>query len=68
MPPVVAAAVVRQLDPLLPALLQRCSGAELKQVVLEKLEARTGDRWAADDLGPLFAPTTRAGPIASRLR
>jgi hypothetical protein len=35
----------RQLDPLLPALLQHCSGAELEQVVLQKLEALTGESW-----------------------
>ena len=45
----------RQLDPLLPALPQRCSGAELEQVVRQKLEALTGESWATDDLGPLFA-------------
>lgn len=45
----------RQLDPLLPALLQRCSGAELEQVVRKKLEALTGESWASDDLGALFA-------------
>ncbi|MCP9857778.1 MULTISPECIES: hypothetical protein [unclassified Cyanobium] len=45
----------RQLDPLLPGLLQRCSGAELEQVVRQKLEALTGESWATEDLGPLFA-------------
>ena len=45
----------RQLDPLLPGLLQRCSGAELEQVVRQKLEGLTGESWATDDLGPLFA-------------
>ena len=39
----------------LPGLLQRCSGAELEQVVRQKLEALTGESWATDDLGPLFA-------------
>jgi hypothetical protein len=45
----------RQLDPLLPGLLQSCSGAELEQVVRQKLEVLTGESWATDDLGPLFA-------------
>ncbi len=45
----------RQLDPLLPALLQHCSGAELEQVVRQKLEALTGESWATGDLAPLFA-------------
>jgi hypothetical protein len=45
----------RQLDPLLPGLLQSCSGAELEQVVRQKLEALTGESWAREDLGPLFA-------------
>jgi hypothetical protein len=45
----------RQLDPLLPGLLQRCSGAELEQVVRQKLEALTGESWATENLGPLFA-------------
>jgi hypothetical protein len=45
----------RQLDPLLPALLQRCSGAELEQVVRRKLEALTGESWRGEDLAPLFA-------------
>ena len=45
----------RQLDPLLPALLQRCSGAELEQVVRRKLEALTGECWAGENLEPLFA-------------
>jgi hypothetical protein len=51
----VAPLLFRQLDPLLPALLQRCSGAELEQVVRQKLEALTGESWAREDLGPLFA-------------
>lgn len=51
----VAPLLFRQLDPLLPALLQRCSGAELEQVVRQKLEALTGESWATGDLGPLFA-------------
>ena len=51
----VAPVLFRQLDPLLPGLLQRCSGAELEQVVRQKLEALTGESWATDDLGPLFA-------------
>ena len=51
----VAPLLFRQLDPLLPALLQRCSGAELEQVVRLKLEALTGESWATGDLGPLFA-------------
>ena len=51
----VAPVLFRQLDPLLPGLLQRCSGAELEQVVRQKLEALTGESWASDDLGPLFA-------------
>jgi hypothetical protein len=45
----------RQLDPLLPALLQRCSGADLEVVVRRKLEALTGESWAVGDLAPLFA-------------
>ena len=51
----VAPGLFRQLDPLLPGLLQRCSGAELEQVVRQKLEGLTGESWATDDLGPLFA-------------
>ena len=51
----VAPVLFRQLDPLLPALLQRCSGAELEQVVRRKLEALTGESWAKGDLAPLFA-------------
>ncbi len=51
----VAPLLFRQLDPLLPGLLQRCSGAELEQVVRHKLETLTGESWATDDLGPLFA-------------
>ncbi len=51
----VAPVLFRQLDPLLPALLERCSGAELELVVRQKLEALTGESWATDDLGPLFA-------------
>ena len=51
----VAPVLFRQLDPLLPALLQRCSGAELEQVVRRKLEALTGESWATDVLAPLFA-------------
>ena len=51
----VAPVLFRQLDPPLPGLLQRCSGAELEQVVRQKLEALTGESWARDDLGPLFA-------------
>jgi hypothetical protein len=51
----VAPLLFRQLDPLLPGLLQRCSGAELEQVVRQKLETLTGESWATDDLGPLFA-------------
>jgi hypothetical protein len=35
----VAPLLFRQLDPLLPGLLQRCSGAELERVVRQKLEA-----------------------------
>ena len=50
-----APVLFRQLDPLLPGLLQRCSGAELEQVVRQKLEALTGESWAKDDMGPLFA-------------
>ena len=45
----------RQLDPLLPGLLQSCSGAELEQVVRQKLEVLTGESWVSEDLGPLFA-------------
>lgn len=45
----------RQLDPLLPGLLQSCSGAELEQVVRQKLEVLTGESWVGEDLGPLFA-------------
>jgi len=51
----VAPLLFRQLDPLLPGLLQRCSGAEIEKVVRQKLEALTGESWATDDLGPLFA-------------
>ena len=51
----VAPLLFRQLDPLLPGLLQRCSGAELEQVVRQKLEALTGESWATDNLEPLFA-------------
>jgi len=51
----VAPLLFRQLDPLLPALLQCCSGAELELVVRRKLEALTGESWATGDLGPLFA-------------
>ena len=43
-----------QLDPFLPALLQRCSGAELEQVVRTSLEALTGESWAGEDLSLLF--------------
>lgn len=50
----VAPMLFRQLDPLLPGLLQRSSGAELEQVVRQKLEALTGESWATDDLEPLF--------------
>jgi hypothetical protein len=35
--------------------LHRCSGAELEQVVRQKLEPLTGESWATDDLGSLFA-------------
>lgn len=45
----------RQLDPLLPGLLQRCSGADLEQMVRQKLEGLTGESWAGEDLGNLFA-------------
>jgi len=51
----VALLLFRQLDPLLPGLQQHCSGAELEQVVRQKLEALTGESWATDDLEPLFA-------------
>jgi len=51
----VAPLLFRQLDPLLPGLLQRCSGAELEHVVRQKLEALTGESWVGEDLGPLFA-------------
>jgi len=51
----VAPLLFRQLDPLLQGLLQRCSGAELEQVVRQKLEALTGESWVGEDLGPLFA-------------
>jgi hypothetical protein len=51
----VAPLLFHQLDPLLPGLLQRCSGAELEQVVRQKLEAITGESWAREDLRPLFA-------------
>ena len=51
----VAPLLFLQLDPLLPGLLQRCSGAELEQVVRQKLEVLTGESWASDDLEPLFA-------------
>ena len=51
----VAPVLFGQLDPLLPALLQRCSGAELEQVVRQKLEALTGESWAGENLAPLFA-------------
>ena len=50
----VAPLVFEQLDPFLPALLQRCSGAELEQVVRSKLEALTGESWAGEDLSLLF--------------
>ena len=49
----IAPALLRQLNPLLPGLLQHCSGAELEQVVRQKLEALTGESWASDDLGRL---------------
>lgn len=49
----IAPALFRQLDPLLPGLLQHCSGAELEQVVRKKLEALTGESWASDGLGRL---------------
>jgi hypothetical protein len=51
----VAPLLFRQLDPLLPGLLQRCTGAELEQVVRQKLETLTGESWTSDDLEPLFA-------------
>ena len=50
----VAPLLFRQLDPLLPGLLQRCTGAELEQVVRQKLETLTGESWTSDDLEPLF--------------
>ena len=50
----VAPLVFEQLDPFLPALLQRCSGAELEQIVRTRLEALTGESWAGEDLSLLF--------------
>ena len=42
------------LDPLLPDLLQHGSGAELEQVVRQKLESLTGERWSRGELEALF--------------
>ena len=47
--------VFEHLDPLMPGLLRCCSGAEVEGVVRRQLEAITGESWASDDLGPLFA-------------
>ena len=52
---VAAPLVFEHLDPLMPGLLRYCSGAEVEGVVRRQLEAITGESWATDDLGPLFA-------------
>jgi hypothetical protein len=50
----VAPLLFSQLDPVMPALLQQCTGAQLEQLVRTKLEALTGESWASDDLSQLF--------------
>ena len=47
--------VFEHLDPLMPGLLRYCSGAEVEGVVRRQLEAITGESWASEELGPLFA-------------
>ncbi len=43
------------VKPLARRFVQRRSGAELEQVVRQKLEALTGESWKGEDLGPPFA-------------
>lgn len=50
----VAPLLFQRLDPLLPGLLQHCTGAELEALMRQKLEAISGESWASCDLSPLF--------------
>ncbi|MCS5692599.1 hypothetical protein NZK33_11455 [Cyanobium sp. FGCU-6] len=58
------------LDPLLPDLLQQLSGPDLEQVVRQKLEGLTGERWSRREVESVFAlfdPRAAADHALSRL-
>jgi hypothetical protein len=46
--------VLKELDPFMPALLRRCSGAQLERIFRSRLQAVSGRNCAGADLGPLF--------------
>lgn len=50
-----APSVLREVDRRLPSLLALSSGAALEAQVRDIAEEVTGESWATEDLGPLFA-------------
>ncbi|WP_216923284.1 hypothetical protein [Synechococcus sp. CCAP 1479/9] len=47
--------VLEELDPFMPALLRRCSGAQLERIFRSRLQAVSGRNYAGADLSPLLA-------------